>query len=296
MLDNDSHSSSRHLLDGTAQTLRELTGGAIAELRIERVVVGVFFTGVKLSNGCGGVAYTPPAQIKRAGVEILKGSSQVIKGMEVTRVLAGELVGPFAEIVRLSTINALSVPFFNSGRYAVDSGNDISGFDQLFSGRRVCVVGAIIPLLKRLRSLGTAETVIIDQKEDTTFEASLGRRVSLGQTAEALARCETAVFTGASIANGSLPRLLAMVPADAAIAVVGPTAGFIPDELFRRNVALVGTVIMHDSDRALDVLAEGGGAYQLFGTCMRKINIRNVKRIRELHLAGSNQTKRRNAS
>jgi uncharacterized protein len=280
----DNVSSSRLLLDETAETLRRVMGDALDSLRIERVIVGVFFTGVKLNNGCGGVAYTPPELIKRAGVELLKGSSQVIKGMKATRVMAGKLDGPLAAIIRLATLHALSVPFFGNGRYAVDDGNDISGFARLFTGRRVCMVGAIIPLLKRLKKLGTAETMVIDHKMDTSFEASLGNRVSPEHTAEVLAQCNTAVFTGATIANGSLSRLIAMVPADAAIAVVGPTAGFIPDELFRRNVALVGTVIVHDSDRALDILAEGGGAYELFKNCMRKINMRNMERIHALHL------------
>lgn len=280
----DNVSSSRLLLDETAATLRRLMGDTIDDVRIERVIVGVFFTGVKLNNGCGGVAYTPPDLIKRAGLELLKGSSQVIKGMNVAQVIAGDLVGPFAEIIRLATLNALSVPFFDKGRYAVDDGNDISGFARLFTGRKVCMVGAIIPLLKRLITLGTAETMVIDHKMDTSFEASLGNRVPPERTAEMLARCETAVFTGATIANGSISRLIGMVPADAAIAVVGPTAGFIPDVLFRRNVALVGTVIVHDSDRALDVLAEGGGAYELFKNCMRKINMRNSDRLHALHL------------
>ena len=75
-----------------------------------------------------------------------------------------------------------------------------------------------------------------------------------------------------------------MVPKDAAIAVVGPTAGFVPEPLFRRNVAMVGTVVVTDSDQALEILAEGGGAYQLFGSCVRKINLLNTERLQHLGL------------
>lgn len=63
---------------------------------------------------------------------------------------------------------------------------------------------------------------------------------------------------------------------------MGPTAGFIPDPLFRRNVALVGTAMVTDIDAALDIIAEGGGAYPLFGRCVKKINILNRKRIEQL--------------
>jgi uncharacterized protein len=64
--------------------------------------------------------------------------------------------------------------------------------------------------------------------------------------------------------------------------VVGPTAGFVPEPLFRRNVAMVGTVAVTNSDRALDLLAEGGGAYQLFKNCVRKINMVNPLWIHRL--------------
>ena len=104
------------------------------------------------------------------------------------------------------------------------------------------------------------------------------------RTAETLARCETAVFTGAAIANGSMEQLISFVPADAAMAVVGPTAGFVPEPLFLRNAAMVGTVVVTDIDQALEILAEGGGGYRLFGTCMRKINLLNVQRLRQLGL------------
>lgn len=115
-------------------------------------------------------------------------------------------------------------------------------------------------------------------------EAGYGTFIEPELTAETLARCETAIFTGAAIANGSIEQLISFVPADAAIAVVGPTAGFVPEPLFRRNTAMVGTVVVTDSDQALEILAEGGGGYRLFGECVRKINLLNVDRLQRLGL------------
>lgn len=274
------------ILDEAAKTLRGRYGNELDTLSIERLVVGVLFVGVKLSNGRGGVAYTPPEVIRIAGSRILKGSTPTIRGMQAASVMAGDIPGPFAGVIRLATLNALSVPFFENGRYAIDGSGDLSGIPSLFRNRRVCMVGAIIPLLKRLKELGAAEVAIIDRKKETQeeAEAGYGTFVSPERTAETLARCETAVFTGAAIANGSIEQLISFVPADAAIAVVGPTAGFIPEPLFRRNTAMVGTVVVTDSDRALEILAKGGGGYRLFGECVRKINLLNVDRLRQLRL------------
>lgn len=266
------------LLDQTADSLHRLLGDEIGRLWIERVIVGVFFTGVKLNNGNGGVAYTPPELIRRGGVQLLDGAVRPIKGSNVAEVIAGAMDGTFAEVIRLATLNALSVPFFDSGRYQMEEGDDLAAHSDLFTGRKVCLVGAIIPLLQRLRGLGTAETIIIDQKTETDCDPVLGRRVPPADAAASLGACDTAIFTGATIANGSLPQLISMVPASAAIAVVGPTAGFVPDELFRRRVSLVGTVVVTDSDHALDLLAEGGGAHQLYRSCMRKITISSMSR------------------
>jgi uncharacterized protein (DUF4213/DUF364 family) len=93
------------------------------------------------------------------------------------------------------------------------------------------------------------------------------------------------ILTGATIANGTFSQLLAWVNERAAIAVVGPTAGFVTDALFRRNIAIVGTAVMTDSEHLLDVIAEGGGAYQLLGSCVRKIDLLNRERLAELGLA-----------
>lgn len=284
----DRGGSSRVILDEAEHTLRERYGAGLDGLVVERLVVGVFFVGVKLSNGCGGVAYTPPDVVRNAGNRILKGNGKTpfIRGMGVTQVMAGDVPGPFAGVIRLATLNALSVPFLEDGRYRVDESGDLSGVQSLFRNRRICMVGAIIPLLKKLKHVGTAGVSIIDRKQDTRAEAEegYGTFISPERTAEILSRCETAVFTGAAIANNSIRELLGQVPRDAAIAVAGPTAGFVPEPLFRRGVAMVGTVVVSDSDRALDILAEGGGGYRLFKECVRKINLLNVERLRQLGL------------
>ncbi len=280
----EANSGAREILDEAAATLRELYNDSLENLVIERLVVGVFFTGVKLSNGQAGVAYTPPEIMKSAGSRILKGSTPTIRGMRAAAVMAGDVPGPFAEVIRLATLNALSVIYFESSRYRMDTSGDLSGIPWLFRNRKVCMVGAIIPLLKRLKELEPTQVTIIDHKKETQAEAKAGYGtfVSPDRTAEALSGCETAVFTGAAIANGSIGQLIDLVPPDAAIAVVGPTAGFIPEPLFRRNVAMVGTVMVTDSDQALEILAEGGGGYRLFGECVQKINLLNVPRLRQL--------------
>lgn len=281
---DSSGGNSSAILNEAADILRRYYGADMESLFVERVVVGVFFTGVQLSNGCGGIAYTPPETVRRASRHILRGDASSIHGMRAMPVVAGNVPGPFAQIIRLATVNALSARLFQEGYDGLEEGNDLSGVSQLFAGRRICMVGAIVPLLKRIKELGAAEVQVIDRKKQSRSEVERIRGIFLPQeqTAEALARCETAVFTGAAVANGTIEHLLSLVPEGVAVAVVGPTAGFVPDPLFRRGVALVGTSVVTDSDAALDIIAEGGGAYRLFGRCVRKINLLNRRRIEKL--------------
>jgi len=275
--------SAIEILDEAAATLAGWYGAAINRLTIERLVVGVFFTGVLLSDGFGGVAYTPPETIQRASTRILKEQRPAYRGLPVGEMIGGALPGPFAHVIRLATLNALSAQLFHSERYTVLPDGDLTDhYPWLFTGRRECMVGAIIPLLKRIGALGVADVAIIDKKKETQAEATLGNFVSPDKTAEALAGCQTAIFTGASVANGSIAQLLAAVSPEAAVAVVGPTAGFIPEPLFRRRVAIVGTALVTDGPRALDILAEGGGAFQLSQHCLRKINVINGPRLDQL--------------
>ena len=55
--------------------------------------------------------------------------------------------------------------------------------------------------------------------------------------------------------------------------MTGPTASILPDVQFANNVSAMSGVYVTEPDLALDMLAEGAGAYHLFGTCVRKINV-----------------------
>ena len=69
------------IYDDVVHALRDARGKEMESLRIERLVVGVFVTGVKLSDGRGGVVYTPPELVQKAGRRILRGETSPIRGM-----------------------------------------------------------------------------------------------------------------------------------------------------------------------------------------------------------------------
>ncbi len=272
------------IIDQTAAYLDQKLGVELVELRVERLIIGVFFTGIKLSNGCAGVAYTPPELIDRASQHILKERMTEFAGLPVSAILQHQITSPFSEIIRLATLNALSLLLFD--QYETQSQAGLADFATLYTRRKVCLVGAIIPLLKQLKQYQPQTVAIIDKKEATQQEAKAGWGTFYqpDELPRQLASCDTAIFTGAAVANGSIEELLALTPPEAAIAIVGPSAGFIPDALFERGVAVVGTSVVTAADTALRILAEGGGGYHLFGKCMDKLNLINRARLAQLGL------------
>src|SRR5271169_5747963 len=60
------HSGSDSILGDTIAMIGTILGPELDEIAIERVVVGLFFTGVKLSNGTAGTSATPIKSIPEA--------------------------------------------------------------------------------------------------------------------------------------------------------------------------------------------------------------------------------------
>ncbi|MCD8213151.1 MAG: DUF4213 domain-containing protein [Campylobacter sp.] len=54
------------ILKETLDEIYEILGDDIERLSIKRVVIGLFFTGVKLSNGVCGISYTPLKSLPNA--------------------------------------------------------------------------------------------------------------------------------------------------------------------------------------------------------------------------------------
>src|SRR6202007_2730519 len=60
------HSETTPILHETLGTIREILGSELDGITVERAVVGLFFTGVELSNGIAGACATPIKTIPEA--------------------------------------------------------------------------------------------------------------------------------------------------------------------------------------------------------------------------------------
>jgi len=244
---------------------------------IERAVVGLFFTGVKLSTGHAGSAATPIKEIPEAVCCPSSAMSMPFPGKMKKRKAAAFLdevqeSSGIRRAVGIAVLNALACAAAERGSVGAELLPDTDAFDaaQIQPHEKVVVVGAFVPFLRALRALGVDYLVL--EKDPTTLkpaELPFFREAALAP--EVVPHADVLLITGTTLINGTLDGLLRLAKPDARIVVVGPTVTMVPDAFFRRGCTILGGVEITDPDAFLDILAEGGSGYHFFGKSARKI-------------------------
>lgn len=270
------------ILKETIAELRSYLGDDFAGLTIERVVIGIFFTGVKLSNGVGGLCFTPIKEIPEAvccpsSLRALPWSGK-FRGRPV-RVFLEALFdkSPMKRSIGIAVINALSATCWEQEPptdYSLERGHDALETVDIPDEGDVVVIGALVPILQRLKKRNKPYSVI-EMDPRTLKPDEMPFWVPVERTSEVVKKADLLVITGTSLLFHSLEPILAAVKPGAQIVIVGPTASMLPKAFFRRGVAVLGGDLVTRSDDLLDILSEGGSGYHFFGKSADRIIIRN---------------------
>lgn len=269
------------LLDDLRAAILGRLGSAERETAIERAVIGVFFTGVKLTNGAGGLCATPVKNVPQAvccptSAEAMPAPGK-IAGTSALRALEG-LDGPpgLGRAVALATLNALAETLWRrDGPPAGAEAHEGDAFDALAlaPGRRVALVGAFPPYIKALRRIGQPFQ-ILELDPATLRPDELPYYVPAERAPEVVPAADVVVVTGTTLANDSLDDLLRLLRPGAEAAVVGPTTTLAVEPYRARGVTVVGGTRVHEPDAALALLAEGGSGYHVFGRSVERVTLR----------------------
>jgi uncharacterized protein len=272
------HNASSSILDETIATIGTILGAELEEITIERAVVGLFFTGVKLSNGTTGASATPIKSIPEA---VCCPSSAM--AMPFPGKLAGRRAADVARealsghgirrAVGIAAVNALADCCWQRRPHPdVELQHGVDAFDatDIRHGDNVVVVGAFVPFLKELKRRGQA-FLVLEQDSSTLKADELPFFRPAEQAAEILPNADVVLITGSTLVNNTLEHLLALTRPDARVTVVGPTVGMLPDAFLARGADVLGCVRITEPDAFLDLLAEGGSGYHFFGRSAQKL-------------------------
>ena len=266
-----------NLLKETVNLALDKIGDRIENITVERAVFGLFFSGVKLSTGHGGLCFTPVKEMPEA---VCCPSSAMV--MPLSGKLSGVGLKQYLDdifcdnVLRrtlgIAALNALSNYIWEleeNGELEKSSYRPImsvDAFDEIDVTKydKTVVVGALIPILKKLIANGN-DFKILEQDPRTLKEREMPFYAPAEDADKYVPDADLLVITGVTVLNGTLSHILEIAKDDATILVTGPTASMIPDVFFENGVTMTGGIVVTNADELLDVISEAGSGYHFFG-------------------------------
>ena len=246
-----------------------------SQLRSTNVVVGVFYTGVKLSTGHGGVAFTPIHDIPEA-VCCPRSYGKMPDAGHLDNSSLDEILNhvesqsQLKRAIAVAAINAVSqkILFDGNEMYAITYDADPLDLIRIEKGDSVAMIGAFTPYIKRLE--GEVKNLYVIERNRSAMLKDNKRTYPEDSIKKLLPKADIVIVTGATIVNGTIDNILSLSKKAREIALVGPTASMLPDGLFNRGATIMGGVQVEDADRMLKVVGQAGSGYALFKECARK--------------------------
>jgi uncharacterized protein (DUF4213/DUF364 family) len=152
-----------------------------------------------------------------------------------------------------AAVNALSRCFFDRVGFCPETSSDSLGQMAPVAGDHIGMIGFFPPLVRKLVAAGIRLTVL-ELKAELAGEFE-GYSVSLN--AEDLSSCNKVLSTSTVLLNDTLEHILAPCARAEIFAMVGPSAGCLPDALFARGVTLVGGTWINEGRAFAEALNAG---------------------------------------
>lgn len=265
------------ILQETCDSIQLLLGEKITEITIERVVLGLFFTGVKLSNGFGGISFTPVKMIPEAvccssSARAMPDSGRH-QGRPVLKILDDLLSqNPLKKTIAVAALNALSETCRKAGfykDYEFEINADPLDFFTIPEHSYTIVVGALLPYVKKFKKDHFSYGIL--ELDPRTLKAEeIPHYIPPEEAGRELSKADYLLITGATLINDSLDGILEQRKETAKVVVVGPTASLYPEAFFKRGVEFLGGITVTNPDGMLDILSEAGSGYHFYGKYAEK--------------------------
>lgn len=271
------------LLRETIEILKDRLGSKLEKITVERAVFGLFFSGVKLSTGHGGLCFTPIKELPEAVCCPSSAKAMPLSGRLKGRPVMKYLEDIFSDNILKKTLgiaalNALSTLYWETEKidgYEIVFGED--AFDNVDTNDydKSVVVGALLPILKKLNKKD-ADYRVLEMDKRTLKGAELEHYAPANEADIYIPEADLVTITGVTILNDTLGGLLKLVKKGAEVIVVGPTASMIPYAFFNEGVTQMAGIVVTKADELLDVISEGGSGYHFFGKSAERTVIRKI--------------------
>lgn len=265
------------ILDETVAAVADILGPELGTITVERAVIGLFFTGVKLSSGEGGACATPREAVPEGVCCPLSAGNapfRALHGLPAAELVRDALgVEGLARAAGIAALNALAERCWKRRPHpamALRPGVDAFDATEIREGEQTVLVGAFIPFLKELKRRQLPYLVLEQNPAALKGEEAPFYRPA-AEAGAVVPQADVLLVTGATLLNDTLEELLALARPETRVTVVGPTVGLLPDPFLARGGDVLGSVRITEPDAFLDLLAEGGSAPHFLGRCAEKV-------------------------
>jgi uncharacterized protein (DUF4213/DUF364 family) len=243
----------------------------LKSLRINKISKGYYFTGTMLADGSCGLCYSLFNQDPISACVYLR-ESKSFESLDLSKILgfARNSERDLERIIGLSCLNAISQHLLKreSHRYHILFKTDPIDHITFNKADKVVMIGNIRGFLPKLQALAEDVAVI----DDRVQHSELPSFKRLEETQAQLKDATIVFITGSAIANNTLEPVLKWSENAREIAVVGPSAGMIPDPLFTRGVTILSGMQIMEPKAVLQTI-EGGKGTPYFKQYCNKYNI-----------------------
>jgi uncharacterized protein len=264
------------ILRETIEAIGGILGPDLEHIAVERAVVGIYYTGVKLDNGIAGACATPVETLRETfccpttTTEPSPGRMRGARAFDLAKQALG--ANGIRRGLGIAAMNALADACWRRRPHPeaeLRLGVDAFDATDIRPGDNVVVVGAFVPFLHALKQ--RRQPFLVLEQNPALLKADELPFFRPAEQADAVVpKADVLLITGTTLVNGTLEDLIALARPAARITMVGPTAGLLPDAFLRRGVDVIGSVRITAPDAFLDVLAEGGGAHDFLGRSAQK--------------------------
>ncbi|MBP1695632.1 MAG: hypothetical protein H6Q41_820 [Deltaproteobacteria bacterium] len=266
------------LLSEAINVIKDKSPAPLEKVWIDDLVIGIFFTGVKLSTGHGGCAFTPIGELPEAAccptTAARMPQAGKLRGTPVSETLKYALdPNVLKSAVGVATLNALTQWIIESrGKEEYQVIKDKDGFDllEIQPHQTVSLIGGFGPYIHRLKRMGNP-FFIIEKNPHTLRPDEMKYFRSDSEMATTLKNSDDVIITGTAIVNHTIDPILSSISNGKRTAIVGPTASMIPDAFFKRGVTVMAGVRILNPDVMIKILKQGGSAYHLLKECSERI-------------------------
>jgi len=265
------------ILNDTIERVTDIFGRDLDRVSVERAVIGLFFTGVKLDAGTAGTCATPrdavpgdvccPVSARAVGYRSLAGQPAA----ELMRDALSD--NGLRRAVGIATLNALcELCWQRQPMPGMELLPGIDAFDatDLQDGDRIVLVGAFIPFLQELKRR-RLPFLVLERNPAALKPEEMPFYRPAAEAAEIVPQADVLLVTGSTLLNDTLEELLALAGPATRVTVVGPTVGLLPDAFVARGTDILGSVRITRPDEFLDLLAEGGSLPHFLGHSAEKV-------------------------